>query len=383
MRAAASAGSSGAAGAATDASGRPTRGAPAQSPWLFDRQTVENAPSRSWFLQRANGDEVQARKKEEEYRIGSCQFIQDSGRALRMPQLTIATALVFYHRFYAFKSYEHHERFVLSTTALFLASKVEETPRKLKDVVGEALKNWNKHVKDYRVPEPESREVHELKEKVLVTERILLQTIGFDLSIEHPYRPLLAYVKSITGTRDLAQIAWNFINDSYRTTACLQYSPRFVAAAALTLAADRLTRQGKAVQLPNLHKSFEVHEDGVHATMRLLRVIYDDKRKGGGGESGAANAAAAAKAEAPAAVKTEAPAAAAAPAATAPAAAPAAAHARTEQAAAPAEPRQAGRQPVEAGGGAAAAVKTEAPAAAPAVANGAVGEKRPYAHLVS
>jgi len=258
MRAAASAGSSGAAGAATDASGRPTRGAPAQSPWLFDRQTVENAPSRSWFLQRANGDEVQARKKEEEYRIGSCQFIQDSGRALRMPQLTIATALVFYHRFYAFKSYEHHERFVLSTTALFLASKVEETPRKLKDVVGEALKNWNKHVKDYRVPEPESREVHELKEKVLVTERILLQTIGFDLSIEHPYRPLLAYVKSITGTRDLAQIAWNFINDSYRTTACLQYSPRFVAAAALTLAADRLTRQGKAVQLPNLHKSFEV-----------------------------------------------------------------------------------------------------------------------------
>jgi len=266
MRAAASAGSSGAAGAATDASGRPTRGAPAQSPWLFDRQTVENAPSRSWFLQRANGDEVQARKKEEEYRIGSCQFIQDSGRALRMcapphgaapnaravrapaqiygarsrgppraqrpaaraprPQLTIATALVFYHRFYAFKSYEHHERFVLSTTALFLASKVEETPRKLKDVVGEALKNWNKHVKDYRVPEPESREVHELKEKVLVTERILLQTIGFDLSIEHPYRPLLAYVKSITGTRDLAQIAWNFINDSYRTTACLQVRSR-------------------------------------------------------------------------------------------------------------------------------------------------------------
>ena len=142
------------------------------------------------------------------------------------PQLTIATALVFYHRFYAFKSYEHHERFVLSTTALFLASKVEETPRKLKDVVGEALKNWNKHVKDYRVPEPESREVHELKEKVLVTERILLQTIGFDLSIEHPYRPLLAYVKSITGTRDLAQIAWNFINDSYRTTACLQVRSR-------------------------------------------------------------------------------------------------------------------------------------------------------------
>ena len=35
-------------------------------------------------------------------------------------------------------------------------------------------------------------------------------------------RPLLAYVKSIQGTRDLAQVAWNFINDSLRTTICLQ-----------------------------------------------------------------------------------------------------------------------------------------------------------------
>ena len=36
------------------------------------------------------------------------------------------------------------------------------------------------------------------------------------------YRPLLAYVKSIKGSRDLAQVAWNFINDSLRTTIALQ-----------------------------------------------------------------------------------------------------------------------------------------------------------------
>ena len=39
-------------------------------------------------------------------------------------------------------------------------------------------------------------------------------------------RPLLAYVKSIKGTRDLAQVAWNFINDSLRTTIALQVRPR-------------------------------------------------------------------------------------------------------------------------------------------------------------
>ena len=35
-------------------------------------------------------------------------------------------------------------------------------------------------------------------------------------------RPLLAFVKSIHGTRDMAQVAWNYINDSFRTTLCLQ-----------------------------------------------------------------------------------------------------------------------------------------------------------------
>ena len=32
---------------------------------------------------------------------------------------------------------------------------------------------------------------------------------------------MVAYVKSIKGTRDLAQVAWNFINDSLRTTIAL------------------------------------------------------------------------------------------------------------------------------------------------------------------
>lgn len=93
--------------------------------------------------------------------------------------------MVFYHRFFAFKSYEEHDRFNIATTALFLASKVEETPRKLKDVVIEAYKTQHTGAK---VPEPESRDLYERREKVLISERILLQTLGFDLSIEHPYR---------------------------------------------------------------------------------------------------------------------------------------------------------------------------------------------------
>ena len=38
------------------------------------------------------------------------------------------------------------------------------------------------------VPSESSKEFWEIKEHVLVSERILLQSLGFDLSVEHPYR---------------------------------------------------------------------------------------------------------------------------------------------------------------------------------------------------
>ena len=113
---------------------------------------------------------------------------------------------MFYHRFYARESYEVYERFQVATTCLFLASKVEETPKKLRDVIIETYKIQH----STSVPPESDQDLWRLKEQVLICERELLRVLGFDLSVEHAYRPLLAYIKSISGTRDLAQIAWNF-----------------------------------------------------------------------------------------------------------------------------------------------------------------------------
>lgn len=48
-------------------------------------------------------------------------------------------------------------------------------------------------------------------------ERILLQTIKFDLQVEHPYSYLLKYAKTFKGDKDkiqkLVQMAWTFVND--------------------------------------------------------------------------------------------------------------------------------------------------------------------------
>ena len=61
-----------------------------------------------------------------------------------------------------------------------------------------------------------NKEFGEIRDKVLNYERILLQTLNFDMKVEHPYKYLINDVKNIGGSKDTAQTAWNFVNDSFR-----------------------------------------------------------------------------------------------------------------------------------------------------------------------
>ena len=69
---------------------------------------------------------------------------------------------------------------MIANTRLFLAGKVEETPKKLKDVVIESYKAQHQKQDEPHVvvPSESSKEFWEIKEHVLVSERILLQSLG-------------------------------------------------------------------------------------------------------------------------------------------------------------------------------------------------------------
>jgi hypothetical protein len=87
------------------------------------------------------------------------------------------------------------------------------------------------------------QEFHELRDRLLRQECVLLQTLSFDLTVEHPYDFLLSYVKVLKGDRAIAQYAWNLLNDSmYATALCLQYPPQTVACAMLEFAARMAKR---------------------------------------------------------------------------------------------------------------------------------------------
>lgn len=83
-------------------------------------------------------------------------------------------------------------RWVVAAACLLLAGKVEENPKKCRDVL--------KVTQSILTEQQMSNFGSNPKEELLTHERILLQTIKFDLQVEHPYSYLLQFAKCLKGT---------------------------------------------------------------------------------------------------------------------------------------------------------------------------------------
>ena len=55
-----------------------------------------------------------------------------------------SSALVLFHRFYTLHSFKKHDRNVVSASCIFLASKIEEKPLRLKELVNAIITNRRK-----------------------------------------------------------------------------------------------------------------------------------------------------------------------------------------------------------------------------------------------
>jgi hypothetical protein len=173
--------------------------------------------------------ELKANQEDEIKRRKTCRFIEEAGRVLKLPRVAISTAEVFFHRFYAKHSFQDHDRFEVAVAAIVLAAKTEEAPKKLNIVIQECYKLKARGMQAGRISSqsqptiladgsnnnncnssPSSPSIHQqhhqqqivfpsnldpkgddflkLKDRILLLERIILHTIGFELSIDHPYK---------------------------------------------------------------------------------------------------------------------------------------------------------------------------------------------------
>ena len=165
-------------------------------------------------------------------------FIEELGLELKCNRIVVATACVFFHRFFAMQSFNQHNRFVIGATSLFLATKVEEEPQRVRNIV----QVWM-GLRRRRGEELAENEGKEMMNKILLAERILLHTLCFDMQVVHSFSPLMDMVKNMREYIDaerrveLRQASISFINDSLRSPLYLCYDPKTIAIAAFYLAA--------------------------------------------------------------------------------------------------------------------------------------------------
>jgi cyclin K len=168
--------------------------------WYYDKKELERSPS----IQDGISPETESR-----YRREGARFIIDMGNHMSLGYGTTTTGVIYFHRFYTVHSFRTFPRYVTACCCLFLAGKVEETPKKCKDIIRQAklLLSETKFTTFGEDP----------KEEVMTLERILLQTIKFDLQVEHPHGYLFKYAKCLKGDKakleKMVQMACNFLND--------------------------------------------------------------------------------------------------------------------------------------------------------------------------
>ncbi|GAB4822968.1 hypothetical protein N2152v2_010014 [Parachlorella kessleri] len=204
------------------------------------QEILENTPSRQHGL---SAEQEQAMMRT------AINMIIGAGAKLQMDIFAVATATIYLQRYYLIKSLLKNDYFIVSIACLYLAGKVEDTPKSVRDVLY-ACFEWR-----FRGQQDVLRRLYDkdfydsARERVFTAERAIMYALGFDFNIESVYGPMLGIIKEgpVRRIRDslaavepvkVEQMMRTFFilaNDSLKTTLCLQYSAHQIAATVIWL----------------------------------------------------------------------------------------------------------------------------------------------------
>eukprot|EP00921_Rhytidocystis_pertsovi_P008006 GHVQ01013225.1.p1 GENE.GHVQ01013225.1~~GHVQ01013225.1.p1 ORF type:complete len:288 (+),score=14.32 GHVQ01013225.1:517-1380(+) len=224
-------------------------------------------------------------------RIYGCGLIQKAGILLELRVVTIASAQTILHRFFYRRSLTQFDIRRVASASLYLGCKLEEDPRRVRDVVNvfhylqsmeDAPQKEGEGTKHTFHPlDPNSQSFKNFREGIIRVERYILREVGFRVSeiLVHPHRFILQYIKALLGTElqleqrnELSQLAWGYINDSLRTTLCCRVQPEVIAVGSIYMAACDLN-----INLPKSSRWYEifgVEWDDVKEVCHTLKALY-------------------------------------------------------------------------------------------------------------
>ncbi|KAI6160695.1 cyclin-like protein [Pisolithus thermaeus] len=263
--------------------------------WIVDRATLRQA--RATDMRYVDDPEYFIH-----FSLFFANVITKLGKKLAFRQRVIATAIVFFRRFYLKNSYCETDPFIVIAACCYVAGKAEESPCHIKNIAAEARLLFSQQpygVKNFPMD----------NSKLAEMEFYLVADLECDLTVFHPYRTLMSLCRKEgssesqteagevgvgiddgprywgTGEGQLElpdealQLAWSIINDTYRSDLCLLYPPHLLAIVALylTLALHTPTKE-LIVQKSQLSPSDDSHVSPRRSSRQASASSFGSKK---------------------------------------------------------------------------------------------------------
>lgn len=198
---------------------------------------------------------------------------------LKFPVKTLSTAMMLVQHYCLFNGNN-----VLSTnleitsTCLLIASKIEDTPKKSKDIIA-CLYHGFKY---------SPTKLEEIRIHVLHLERAVLETLGFDFRQTSPQYYVIKISKDLRLKKEVAKLAWDISIDAFSSLVYLYIPTHTVALASIVLAA-KLSKDESIFPLNS--ESFESTRYKTNLALleflelylnrpsNILRLVADEKYK--------------------------------------------------------------------------------------------------------
>uniref|UniRef100_A0A452T347 Cyclin L2 n=1 Tax=Ursus maritimus TaxID=29073 RepID=A0A452T347_URSMA len=110
-------------------------------------------------------------------------------------QVAMATGQVLFQRFFYTKSFVKHSMEHVSMACVHLASKIEEAPRRIRDVIN--VFHRLRHLREKKKPVPLllDQDYVNLKNQIIKAERRVLKELGFCVHVKHPHKIIVMYLQ--------------------------------------------------------------------------------------------------------------------------------------------------------------------------------------------
>ncbi|ADV22622.1 cyclin-dependent protein kinase regulator [Cryptococcus gattii E566] len=241
---------------------------------------------------------------ENDLRIAGCMLIQEAGVMLKLPQSTMGTAQVLLHRFYYVSSMCSFGINDISISALFLASKLCESPVRLRNLINTYLYLLARiqHLLDlpadqsfhsdlsshsdgreedkvwegfkFSVPGFHDEIFWDWKDVITASEMQILKRLGFNMQVDLPYNHMINYLKilDLVFEDDVTQMCWSILNDMLLTPLYAIHPPHTIACISILLT----TRLLRIPLPPKWYLLFDVSYDEIWSGCGVVMRLWND-----------------------------------------------------------------------------------------------------------